>query len=138
MMNRRLENQRSEGERSRVFHELSGLVMNLLRLPMMPMPSASRSRASARMNHNYPPVLSRKKISPAGFAWLLLGISVSLMVCGSITFFIGFMLMPWLLGLVIVLYVAGIVSAVSMLGRSIICYAASSRPPAGISEWKLV
>ncbi|GMI87672.1 hypothetical protein like AT1G27290 [Hibiscus trionum] len=138
MMNRGLENQRLVDEHLRVFHELSGLVMSLLRSPMMPMPSPDRSRASVRRPHNPPPVLSRKKISPAGFAWLLLGISVSLMVCGSITFLIGFMLMPWLLGLVVVLYVAGIISAVSALGRSIICYAASSQPPMEIPEWKLM
>ncbi|MBA0828604.1 hypothetical protein Goarm_013260, partial [Gossypium armourianum] len=36
------------------------------------------------------------------------------------------MLMPWVLGLVLVCYVAGIVSTVSMLGRSILCYAMAS------------
>ena len=36
----------------------------------------------------------------AGFALLLLGISVVLMLCGSMMFFIGLMLMPWVLKLV--------------------------------------
>lgn len=65
---------------------------------------------------------SFSQISPAGFASLLLGVSLALMLCGSVTFFIGFMLMPWVLGLIMVFYVVGIISAVSMVGRSILCY----------------
>ncbi|KAH0878628.1 hypothetical protein HID58_066022 [Brassica napus] len=56
---------------------------------------------------------------PSGFASLLLGISVALMLCGSLTFFIGFLLLPWVLALIIVFYVAGIVSAISIAWRSI-------------------
>lgn len=121
-MRRRLENQRHEDPYSRAFHELSGLVMSLLRSPLASVPSANQSPALSRRHHS-PPVPTMKNISPAGFAWLMLGTSVSLMLGGSVTFFLGFMLMPWLLCLVMVLYVAGIVSAVSMLCRSIICYA---------------
>ncbi|KAJ1407338.1 hypothetical protein SESBI_24444 [Sesbania bispinosa] len=109
-----------QDQQSRVFCELSALVFNLLRspplsysdrVPIVPVPpTESPSR--------------RCQITPAGFASLLLGISVSLMLCGSVTFFIGFMLMPWVLGLVMVFYVAGIVSALSVLGRSILCYVA--------------
>ncbi|CAN0929211.1 hypothetical protein LINGRAHAP2_LOCUS36939 [Linum grandiflorum] len=51
------------------------------------------------------------------------------MVCGSVTFFIGFILMPWVLGLAMVFYVAGIVSMVAMLGRWILCFAAGPPPP---------
>lgn len=100
-----------EDQQSRVFCELSALVFNLLRSPsIVPEPPARRSPAGA-------------PIAPAGFASLLLGISVALMLCGSVTFFIGFMLMPWVLGLVMVFYVAGVVSSLSVLGRSILCYA---------------
>ncbi|KAG5029405.1 hypothetical protein JHK82_012999 [Glycine max] len=100
-----------EDQQSRVFCELSALVFNLLRSPsIVPEPPARRSPAGAQ-------------ITPAGFASLLLGISVALMLCGSVTFFIGFMLMPWVLGLVMVFYVAGVVSSLSVLGRSILCYA---------------
>ena len=55
-------------------------------------------------------------MKPAEFASLLLGISTSLMLCGSVTFFVGFMLMPWVLGLVMVFYVAGFVSSLSVVG----------------------
>ncbi|CAN1794500.1 hypothetical protein LINPERHAP1_LOCUS20319 [Linum perenne] len=96
---------------SRVFFELSTLVFNLLRSPPTPIP-----RRSAQ-------------ITPAGFASLLLGVSLAMMLCGSVTFFIGFMLMPWVLGLVMVFYVAGILSMISMLGRSLFCYATGPPPP---------
>ncbi|MFQ6669146.1 hypothetical protein Gotur_034504 [Gossypium turneri] len=96
-----------------VIYELSALVLNLLRSPPTPVPT---------------------KISAVGFAWLMLGISVSLMLCGSVTFFLGFMLMPWVLGLLMFFYVAGIVSTISMLGRSILCYAmAPPSPTKGIT-----
>jgi hypothetical protein len=68
-----------------------------------------------------------------------LGISLALMLCGSVTFFIGFILMPWVLGLVMVFYVVGIISTLSMLGRSILCYAtAPSTPRKEIPAWKLL
>ncbi|PPD78955.1 hypothetical protein GOBAR_DD24124 [Gossypium barbadense] len=141
MMRSRLENQRHEDHYSRAFHELWGLVMSLLRSPLAPVPSASQSPALSTSPHS-PPVPTMKKISPSGFALLMLGTSVSLMLCGSVTFFIGFMLMPWLLCLVMVLYIAGIVSAVSMLCRSTICYAMAPllrrKEIPGIAEWKLM
>ncbi|KAG6781406.1 hypothetical protein POTOM_014306 [Populus tomentosa] len=113
----------NQDQQSRVLDELSALVFNLLRSPstpisfsdQFPVPSTSvRRRLSG--------------ITPGEFASLLLGISLALMLCGSVTFFIGFLLMPWVLGLVMVFYVAGIVSTVSMLGRSILCYATTPSP----------
>ncbi|KAK7319026.1 hypothetical protein RJT34_03735 [Clitoria ternatea] len=102
---------REQDQHSRVLCELSALVSNLLRWPpMLPESPSRRSPAPAQ-------------ITPAGFASLLLGISVALMLCGSVTFFIGFMLMPWVLGLVMVFYVAGIVSSLSVIGRAILCFA---------------
>ncbi|KAG6791341.1 hypothetical protein POTOM_000458 [Populus tomentosa] len=111
----------NQDQQSRVFEELSALVLNLLRSPtpvsfsdQIPMPTT--------------PVRRRlPEITPAGFASLLLGMSLTLMLCGSVTFFIGFLLMPWVLGLVMVFYVAGIVTTISMLGRSLLCYATA--PP---------
>ncbi|OMO60530.1 hypothetical protein CCACVL1_24074 [Corchorus capsularis] len=122
MMSRQQQNHRHQDQQSRVFYELSALVLNLLRSPPTPMPFSDQSSVPVRRPHP-PPPSTTTTISPAGFAWLMLGISVSLMLCGSVTFFIGFMLMPWVIGLVMVFYVAGIVSTVSMLGRSIFCYA---------------
>jgi len=111
----------NQDQQSRVFEELSALVLNLLRSPtpvsfsdQIPMPTTPLRRRLP-------------EITPAGFASLLLGMSLTLMLCGSVTFFIGFLLMPWVLGLVMVFYVAGIVSTISMLGRSLLCYATA--PP---------
>ncbi|KAG7593061.1 hypothetical protein ISN45_Aa01g018960 [Arabidopsis thaliana x Arabidopsis arenosa] len=137
--------QRDE-QQSRVFYDLSALVLNLLRSPPMPIslpdhfpdpPARIRPPPSHRFSSSSP---SMAHISPSGFASLLLGISVALMLCGSVTFFIGFLLMPWVIALIMVFYVAGIVSAISMVGRSILCYVLTPPSPSGkeISEWKLL
>lgn len=114
---------RHEDEQSRALYELSALVLSLIRSPHTPLTFADQVPAPV-------PASSRRgQISPAGFASLLLGISVALMLCGSVTFFIGFVLMPWVLGLVILFYVAGIVSTISVFGRSILCYATAPPSP---------
>ncbi|XP_058192803.1 uncharacterized protein LOC131310036 isoform X1 [Rhododendron vialii] len=105
---------RQDHQQSRVYLELSALILNILRSPP-PTPAAPSGSPSRRL----------PQISPTGFASLLLGISLTLMLCGSITFFIGFMLMPWVLGLVMVLYVAGILSSLSIIGRAVLCHATS-------------
>ena len=112
----------NQDQQSRVLDELSALVFNLLRSPSTPI-----------SQFPVPSTLVRRRrlpgLTPGGFASLLLGISLTLMLCGSVTFFIGFLLMPWVLGLVMVLYVAGILSTISMLGRSILCYAMTPPSP---------
>ncbi|QCE13081.1 hypothetical protein DEO72_LG11g74 [Vigna unguiculata] len=112
-----------QDQQSRALYDLSALVLNLIRSPPAPLP----------FSHGVPPVPSRRsplpQISPAGFASLLLGISLTLMLCGSVTFFIGFVLMPWVLGLAMLFYVAGIVSSLSVFGRSILCYATAPPSP---------
>lgn len=123
-----------QDQQSRVFYELSALVLNILRSPPSPIPFPDHSTAEAVSTTSSSSSTSRRsspaaQISPAGFASLLLGISLALMLCGSVTFFIGFILMPWVLGLVMVFYVAGIVSALSMLGRSLLCYATAPPTP---------
>ncbi|KAL0742222.1 hypothetical protein Bca4012_083735 [Brassica carinata] len=55
-------------------------------------------------------------------------LSVALMLCGSVTFFNGFLLLPLVLALIVVLYVAGIVSAISMAGRSILSFILTPPP----------
>lgn len=118
--------QQQQEQQSRVFYELSSLVLNLLRSPPTPIQFSDHSSSSSRRPPPPPPPTTTQ-ISPAGFASLMLGISMALMLCGSVTFFIGFLLMPWVLGLVMVFYVAGVVSSLSVLGKSILCYA--SPPP---------
>ncbi|CAJ1938829.1 unnamed protein product [Sphenostylis stenocarpa] len=123
-----------EDQQSRVFCELSALVFNLLRSPpLVPEPPTRRSPLVPEPPTRRSP--QGAQITPAGFASLLLGISVALMLCGSVTFFIGFMLMPWVLGFVMVFYVAAVVSALSVLGRSILCFVL---PRKDLSEWKLM
>ena len=113
-----------QDEQSSVFYELSSLVMNILRSPPSAILSSDQSSMVSAVSSRRPIPM---QITPAGFAWLLLGISLALMLCGSITFFIGFMMMPWVIGLVMFFYVAAVVSCLSMIGRSIFCYATA--PP---------
>ncbi|KAF5192937.1 transmembrane protein [Thalictrum thalictroides] len=89
--------------------------------------SSSSSSSSTRRRTNT--ATAAAQVSPAAFASLLLGISLALMLCGSVTFVIGFILMPWVLGLVMVLYFVGIVSNLSLLGKAILCPSVSSPPP---------
>nr|CAD1839054.1 unnamed protein product [Ananas comosus var. bracteatus] len=63
-----------------------------------------------------------------GVASLLLGASLALMLCGSVTFVIGFILMPWVVGLLMVFYFVGIVSNLSGMGRAILCPNSPSSP----------
>ncbi|XAR64382.1 hypothetical protein NMG60_11024694 [Bertholletia excelsa] len=132
---------RRQDQHSRVFCELSALVLNLLRSPPSPIQLPDDSPGGQRT----PPVSSSRgppslpPITPASFVSLLLGISLSMMLCGSVTFFIGFMLMPWVLGLLMVLYVIGVVSSLSTLGRSILCHTTSpASPRKEVPAWKLL
>ncbi|KAM3705980.1 hypothetical protein ACJW31_03G118800 [Castanea mollissima] len=136
-----------QDQQSKVFHELSALVLNILRSPPAPIPFSDDSTAPMTTTRLAEASASRRssteaavaQITPAGFASLMLGISLALMLCGSVTFFIGFLLMPWILGLIMVFYVAGIVSTISVLGRSLLCYATPPPTPRkDIPAWKLL
>lgn len=126
MMTRQPQNQQGD-HRSKALHELSALVLNIIRSPPPPLDFADQSPAAHRRRRQGP---SFQQMTPAGFASLLLGISLSLMLCGSMTFFIGLVLMPWVLGLVVSLYFVGVVSSISMIGRSILCCNSSPRKDA--------
>jgi hypothetical protein len=52
-------------------------------------------------------------MSAAGAASMLLGASMALMLCGSVTFAIGFLLMPWVAGVALLFGFAGVVSTLS-------------------------
>lgn len=108
--------------RSGVFHEISSLLLKILRSPPPPVPFSDHVlELSSVISSSSSRILPSSQMTPAGFAALLLGISLALMLCGSVTFFLGFMLMPWILVLVMIFYVVGIVSSLSVLGRSLIC-----------------
>ncbi|KAL5222126.1 hypothetical protein ABZP36_026839 [Zizania latifolia] len=55
-------------------------------------------------------------VSPAAAASMLLGASMALMLCGSVTFAIGFLLMPWVAGAALLFGFAG--AAVSTLSAT--------------------
>ncbi|CAA2991374.1 uncharacterized protein LOC111403360 [Olea europaea subsp. europaea] len=114
-----------QDHQSKILYELSALVLNIIRSPPTPIDFSDEIQPRRRPPLRSEPVM--QQITPAGFASLLLGISLSLMLCGSVTFFIGFMLMPWVLGLVMLLYFVGMVSSLSMIARAILCY--GSAPP---------
>ncbi|WCJ38789.1 hypothetical protein M5689_019826 [Euphorbia peplus] len=127
-----MRNSNQQDQLSKAFHELSVLVLNLLKSPM----GSFSDQEVRRRRSSAPP-----QITPAGFASLMLGISLALMMCGSLTFFIGFMLMPWVLGLVMVFYVVGVITTISMLGRSLLCYVLAPAPSSSgkdIPSWKLL
>lgn len=123
---------------SKVFYELSAMILNILRSPPTPIEFSDESTVVMAAGESSSAAgavdlglgrrgMDMRQITPAGFASLLLGMSLALMLCGSVTFFIGFMLMPWVIGLAMVFYVVGLVSTLSMLGRAILCH--SSSPP---------
>ena len=59
------------------------------------------------------PAQAPGRMSPAAAASMLLGASVALMLCGSVTFAIGLLLMPWVAGLALLFGFAGAVSNLS-------------------------
>ncbi|CAI9093175.1 OLC1v1028609C1 [Oldenlandia corymbosa var. corymbosa] len=135
--------QQQDNQQSKVFYELSAMILNILRSPPTPFDfpddvtsasGVSGGQSSAvgvggrRQQVGPMGAMGMGQITPAGFASLLLGISLALMLCGSVTFFIGFMLMPWVVGLVMVFYFVGLVSSLSVLGRAILCHSSSSPP----------
>ncbi|KAI4304902.1 hypothetical protein MLD38_040360 [Melastoma candidum] len=106
-------------------HQQSSLLLSVLVLNLL--------RTSLRDFGSPISIPSPTAITPTGLASLMLGMSLSLMFCGSLTFFIGFMLIPSVLAFPLLLYVAGVVSALSFLARSILCFAITlpSFPQAG-------
>ncbi|KAG8383310.1 hypothetical protein BUALT_Bualt05G0171400 [Buddleja alternifolia] len=117
MMRRQQAQSQQQDYQSKIFYELSSLVLNIIRSPSSPIDFSDQTPHRRRR-----PGPSFEQITPAGFASLLMGISLALMLCGSVTFFLGFILMPWVLGLVMFLYFVGMVSTISMIGRAIFCH----------------
>ncbi|KAL7135112.1 hypothetical protein ABFS83_11G071200 [Erythranthe nasuta] len=139
MMGRQQQNNHQDYQQSsKIFYELSALVLNIMRSPPLSIDFSDQTPAIQRRGREVGGA-SFQQITPAGFASLLLGVSLSLMLCGSVTFFLGFILMPWVLGLVVFLYFVGIISSVSMIGRSIFCHNYSPSPPRkDFPSWKLL
>lgn len=123
---------RQRDQQSKAFYELSAMILNLLRSPPAPIDFLEDNQGLSDVEDASSFSIWRRnagmqQMTPAGFASLLLGICLALMLCGSVTFFIGFLLMPWVIGLAMIFSVVGFVSSVSMIGRSIL-YPSSSPP----------
>ncbi|MQL80648.1 hypothetical protein Taro_013113 [Colocasia esculenta] len=93
---------RGRDQHSRLLRDLCDLALGLLCSPAPPAGG--------------PPL----RASPAGFVSLLLGVSTTLMLSGSVAFAIGLLLMPWVIGMAAVLYILGALWDLSAVGRSII------------------
>ncbi|XP_008806425.2 uncharacterized protein LOC103719123 [Phoenix dactylifera] len=125
---------RGQDQTSRLFYELCALLLTILRSPHLAIPRSDAPQAAAPPSPRPPQAevaarsgaARRSQVSPVGFASLLLGASLALMLCGSVTFVIGFILMPWVIGLIVMFYVVWIVSNLSGLGRAILCPAPPS------------
>lgn len=92
---------------SRLIRELCALLAAIIS------PSSSSTAAAARS----------PGMSPAAAATMLLGASVALMLCGSVTFAIGLLLMPWVAGVALLF---GLSAAVSTLSSGVFGKAAAA------------
>ncbi|CAL9149557.1 unnamed protein product, partial [Musa hybrid cultivar] len=119
-----------EDQTSRFLNELCSILFAVLRSPQLAIRSSSAPSpgvgriGTEEMSYRSPlPTPRRRRLpqaSPAAVASLMLGVSIALMLGGSVTFVLGFMLMPWVIGMLTMLYLAGIVMTVSELGRAIL------------------
>jgi hypothetical protein len=105
----------AETQQSRILYELSALVLTILQPP---------GEAAA----------GPRQVSAAGVASMLLGASMALMLCGSLTFMLGFFLMPWVLGLACVFLFVGFLTNLSGIGRAILCWPAACSAPSSHKE----
>ncbi|GMY23937.1 hypothetical protein FCV25MIE_19178 [Fagus crenata] len=94
---------RQKDQQSMVFYELSALVLNILRSLLSSIPFSDQSPVTVmKISSSSSPLESRRssmvtaQISLLGFTSLMLGISLAPLLCGSMTFFIKFLLMPWI------------------------------------------
>ncbi|XP_054803816.1 uncharacterized protein LOC129307001 [Prosopis cineraria] len=117
-----------EDEHSKVLYEIQSIIVDILRFPSLPLPfstpyshvaASSSSSWSSVMRHLWTTLLS-SLVSPAACASLFLGISLTLMIFGSLAFAIGFVLLPWVIALVLTFYTATVVSTLCRLGRTVL------------------
>ncbi|KAF7025479.1 hypothetical protein CFC21_037649 [Triticum aestivum] len=90
---------------SRLMRDLCTLLVTII----APVAAASSTDPPPRPVARRP----RGSMSPAGAASMLLGASMALMLCGSVTFAIGFLLMPWVAGVALLFGFAGVISTLS-------------------------
>ncbi|KAK6928542.1 hypothetical protein RJ641_007133 [Dillenia turbinata] len=134
----RARNQQEEehDDQSSVLYQLCSMIYHILESPPPSIPvlcsSSSSSSSTSATPRRLNVTTASQQISPTAFAYLFLGISLALMLFGSVTFVIGFILMPCIVGMILVFYAAGIVSNLSELGHAIFCSSSPSsndKPP---------
>ncbi|RWV95742.1 hypothetical protein GW17_00041610 [Ensete ventricosum] len=102
-----------EGQTPSLFYDLFSIVFNILLSLQLVIPTTTFFLASASELLPY-------QWHSTDSASMLPRLLMPLILAGSVTFVIGFMLMPWVLGMLTVFYLAGIVSNLSVLGRAIL------------------
>ncbi|XVE84173.1 hypothetical protein DITRI_Ditri16bG0148600 [Diplodiscus trichospermus] len=115
---------RAREQQSGEIYELCSMIIQILKSPpLLPIPSPvvspdpSFSSASSSRLHSQ---VTFSQVSPTAFACLFLGICLALMLFGSVIFIIGFILMPWVIGLVVFFHFVGVVSSLSEFWRSFV------------------
>ncbi|XWS32626.1 hypothetical protein CRYUN_Cryun22dG0006500 [Craigia yunnanensis] len=114
---------RAREQQSREIYELCSMIIQILKSPpLLPIPiPISRDPSSSSSSSSRPhPQVTFSQVSPTAFACLLLGISLALMLFGSVIFIIGFILMPWVIGLVFVFHFVCVFASLSELWRSFV------------------
>ncbi|KAI9121005.1 hypothetical protein K1719_008038 [Acacia pycnantha] len=114
-----------DDEHARVLYEIQSLIVHILNLPPLPLPFSEQYShvADSSTLRNLCTTLLSSQVSPAAFASLFLGISLALILFGTLAFVIGLVLLPWVFALVFAFYTASVVSALSRLGRTVLCSA---------------
>ncbi|KAL0918740.1 hypothetical protein M5K25_010767 [Dendrobium thyrsiflorum] len=112
-------------QQSKLIDELCALIYALLRSPHLFFPSASTPSRTLRPCGGAVAALyrpqQRSQFTPVGFVSLLLGASLALMLCGSVTFVLGCILMPWIIGVVMFSYFVEFISSLSEIGKAVLC-----------------
>ncbi|XP_051117168.1 uncharacterized protein LOC127241924 isoform X3 [Andrographis paniculata] len=106
---------RQADEQTGALQQLCSMILHVLPSPPLPVSFPTLSLSSSSSSSPRPP-----HISAAAFGLLFLGISVALMLFGSLTFIIGFFLMPLVITLVLLFYIAAIVSNLSEFAGAIL------------------
>ncbi|NP_001143683.2 uncharacterized protein LOC100276408 [Zea mays] len=115
----------ADAHQSRLLYELCALLLTVLG-------ASPDDGAGAR------PLLPRQ-VTPAGVASMLLGASMALMLCGSVTFMLGFFLMPWVVGLGFLFLFVGFVTNLSGIWRAILLWpSAACSPKEASSPWHIL
>lgn len=94
----------------RAFYELCSMIIDVLKIPPLPIPILRSSSSTLPPNS-----------SPAVFASLFIGISLALILFGTITLLIGFVLMPVVTLLLLLFYFFNVLSILSNFARSMLC-----------------